>query len=53
MGPAKVGPYTVIAAYITASEAYGHAAQTVFMLAKDGAVIADDDGKVTVHGPTG
>ncbi|MBN8938531.1 MAG: hypothetical protein J0H01_03530 [Rhizobiales bacterium] len=46
-GRAKVGPYTVIAAYITASEAYGHAAQTVFMLAKDGAVIADDDGKVT------
>eukprot|EP01136_Pigoraptor_vietnamica_P041964 Opistho-1_new@15561 len=32
-GRAKVGPYTVIAAYITASEAYGHAAQTVFMLA--------------------
>ncbi|QCI63490.1 lipocalin-like domain-containing protein [Phreatobacter stygius] len=45
-GRAKVGPYTVIAAYITAAEAYGYASQTVFMLARNGTVIADDDAKV-------
>jgi hypothetical protein len=44
---ASVGPYTVIASYITAIEAYGYETQIVYMLAKDGKIIADDDAKVT------
>jgi len=39
----SVGPYTVIASYITATEAYGYDTQIVYMLAKDGRIIADDD----------
>ncbi|WP_127358335.1 hydroxyneurosporene dehydrogenase [Actinacidiphila soli] len=41
------GPYSVIASYITAQERYGYAALPVFMLARDGQLIADDAGKVT------
>ena len=44
---ASVGPYTVIASYITATAAYGYEAQIVYMLAKDGKIIADDDAKVS------
>jgi hypothetical protein len=44
---ASVGPYTVIASYITATEAYGHETQIVYMLARDGRIIADDDAKVS------
>ena len=44
---ASVGPYTVIASYITAIEAYGYETQIVYMLAKDGKIIADDDAKVS------
>jgi hypothetical protein len=44
---ASVGPYTIIASYITATAAYGHETQIVYMLAKDGKIIADDDAKVT------
>ena len=44
---ASVGPYTVIASYITATEAYGYETQTVYMLAKHGKIIADDDAKVS------
>jgi hypothetical protein len=57
---ASVGPYTVIASYITATAAYGHETQIVYMLAKDGKIIADDDAKVsfetdriTIDGKTG
>ena len=42
---ASVGPYTVIASYITATAAYGYETQIVYMLAKDGKIIADDDAK--------
>ena len=45
-GRALVGPYTVIASYITASDAYGRATVTIFMLARDGRIIADDATKV-------
>ena len=48
--PASVGPYTVIASYITATAAYGHETQTIFMLAKSGKIIADDDAKVSLFG---
>jgi hypothetical protein len=40
---AKVGPYTVIASHITATEAYGYETQIVYMLAKDEGIVADDD----------
>ncbi len=41
------GPYSVIASYITAEKRYGYAALPVFMLARDGELVADDGGKVT------
>jgi hypothetical protein len=41
-----VGPYTVIASYITAEKAYGYAELPVFMLARDGKLVADDAAKV-------
>ncbi len=57
---ASAGPYTIIASTITAAAAYGHGTQIVYMLAKDGRIIADDDAKVsfeldrvTIDGKTG
>ena len=57
---ASVGPYTIIASCITAAPAYGYETQIVYMLARDGKVIADDDAKVcfetdrvTIDGKTG
>lgn len=44
---ASVGPHTVIASYITATASYGHETQTIFMLAKSGRIIADNDAKVS------
>jgi hypothetical protein len=44
---ASVGPYTIIASYITATAAYGYETQIVYMLAKEGKIIADDDAKVS------
>jgi hypothetical protein len=44
---ASVGPYTIIASYITATAGYGYETQIVYMLAKDGKIIADDDAKVS------
>jgi hypothetical protein len=43
---ASVGPYTIIASYITAAAAYGYETQIVYMLARDGKVIADNNAKV-------
>jgi hypothetical protein len=40
------GPYSVIASYITAEKAYGYSALPVFMLARDGRLIADDGTKI-------
>jgi len=40
------GPYSVIASYITAERAYGYSALPVFMLARNGERIADDNSKV-------
>ena len=39
------GPYSVIASYITAEKPYGHTELPVFMLARDGKLIADDGDK--------
>ncbi|MFG2376509.1 lipocalin-like domain-containing protein [Streptomyces sp. NPDC048504] len=41
------GPYSVIASYITAEKKYGYTTFPVFMLARDGKIIADDAAKVT------
>jgi hypothetical protein len=41
------GPYSVITSYITAEKHYGYEALPVFMLARDGKLIADDASKVT------
>jgi hypothetical protein len=45
-GRAQAGPYSIVASYITAEEKYSNTELPIFMLAKDGAVIADDPDKV-------
>lgn len=39
----QAGPYTVIASYITAHEKYDHEPIPIFMLARDGQIVADDE----------
>ncbi|CAK6481356.1 lipocalin-like domain-containing protein [Peribacillus castrilensis] len=46
-GRAEIGNFTVIAANITAAEEFEYIPQIVFMLAKDGEVVADDESAVT------
>lgn len=46
-GRGAAGPYTFIAADIVSEKKYDYEKVTVFMLAKDGKVIADDGNKVT------
>ena len=41
--PRAVGPYTIIASHITAAPAYGYDTRIVYMLARHGKIIADDD----------
>lgn len=41
-GRGNIGPYTFISSWITAEKAYGYQEIPVFMLARDGRVIADD-----------
>jgi hypothetical protein len=43
----SAGPYSVIASYITAEKQFGYSELPVFMLARDGRLIADDQSKVT------
>jgi hypothetical protein len=43
---AKVGPYAVVTSYVTAQKEYGYAAQLVFLLARGGQVVAEDERKV-------
>ena len=38
----QAGPYSVIASYVTAHEKYGYEPIPIFMLARDGHVVADD-----------
>jgi predicted secreted hydrolase len=45
-GRAQIGSYTVIASYITASGAFGSTPLPIFMLARDGVILADDAAKV-------
>ena len=42
-----VGPYSFVTAYITTAEKYGLATAPLYMLARDGKVIADDGAKMT------
>ena len=44
-GRAKIGDYQVISSYIYGAKKYGYAEFPIFMLAKDGAVLADDPEK--------
>jgi len=44
---ASAGPYTIIASNITATAVYGFETQILYMLAKDGKIIADDDANVS------
>jgi hypothetical protein len=43
----QAGPYTTIASYITAEEKYGNTELPIFMLAREGRVVADDGTRVT------
>jgi len=46
-GRASIGPYTVISSWIVAEKAYGYDTVPVFMLARDGKVIAGDASRVS------
>lgn len=46
-GRAKIGEYQIINCYITAQKKYGYAHFPIFLLAKDGRIIADDTSKMT------
>jgi len=46
-GRGHVGAYSFVTAYITAAEKYGLATVPLYMLARDGKVIADDGSKMT------
>jgi hypothetical protein len=48
-GRAQAGPYSIVASHLYAEKAYGRTELTVFMLAKDGKVVADDSSKVQVQ----
>ena len=45
-GRGQAGPYTVIACYLTAEARYGFTELPIYMLAKNGTIIADDNTKV-------
>jgi hypothetical protein len=45
-GRAQIGDYSVIASFITANDRYDRSAVPVFMLARDGKIIAEDASKV-------
>ncbi len=45
-GRAQAGPYSVIAAYLYAEKAYGHAELPQILIAKDGQIVADQSSKV-------
>ncbi len=45
-GRGQVGPYSFVTAYITAAKQYGYTTFPLYMLARDGKVIADDGTKL-------
>lgn len=46
-GRGQVGPYAFVGAHITTAKKYGYTTVPLYMLARDGKVIADDGAKVT------
>jgi hypothetical protein len=48
-GRAQAGDYSIVASYIFAEKAYGSAELPIFMLAKDGNIVAEDANKVKFH----
>jgi hypothetical protein len=46
-GRGQVGPYAFVGAYITTARKYGYTTIPLYMLARDGRVIADDGAKLT------
>ncbi len=46
-GRAKAGDYSIVTSYITAEKRYGSTRLPIFMLAKNGKIIADDANKVS------
>lgn len=48
-GRAQAGEYSIVSSYIVAEKAYGSAELPIFMLAKNGKIIADDARKVSFH----
>ncbi|HEY0528235.1 MAG TPA: hypothetical protein VGD02_05365 [Gemmatimonadaceae bacterium] len=48
-GRARVGDYSIVSSYIVAERAFGDAEVPIFMLAKAGRIIADDNHKVRFH----
>jgi hypothetical protein len=46
-GRAQAGPYSTVSAHMYAEEAYGRGEWSVFMLAKEGKIVADSAPKVT------
>jgi CrtC N-terminal lipocalin domain len=47
-GRAQAGPYAIVASYLYAEKAYGQAELPIFMLAKNGKVVADVSSKATL-----
>jgi hypothetical protein len=45
-GRAQIGSYSVIASYVITADKYGNVPLPVFMLARDGRIIAEDPAKV-------
>jgi hypothetical protein len=45
-GRGQVGPYSFVTAYVTAAKQYGYTTFPLYMLARDGKVIADDGTKL-------
>jgi predicted secreted hydrolase len=43
----QAGPYTIVASYITAEEKYGNTELPIFLLVRNGTVVADDATRVT------
>ncbi|GAB3600519.1 lipocalin-like domain-containing protein [Microbacterium tumbae] len=48
-GRAQAGPYSVIASWLVAEKRYGDAEISIFMLARDGKIVADDASRVALQ----
>ena len=48
-GRAKIGDYVVVSSYITANKKYGYVETPIFMIARDGKIIADQGDKYLTY----